>query len=257
MRVLIDSLEGGARNARGTVVVLDVFRAFTTAAVAFSRGVREILLVAGVDEALELRDRGLADIAVGEVGGVMPDGFDFGNSPFELSQADVDGKTLVQRTSAGTLGVTAATNADRTYVSSLVVARATAMALRREAPDLVTIVAMGGDALVRTDEDEQCAMYIRNLVEGRRPDPEAVRSLVLAGDQAAKYGDPALNLTSIRRTWTGPCASTHSTSPWQWSGGDDLLVARSSRPSDPHGPAAIWTRRFAKPREGILRGGTS
>ena len=110
MRVLIDSLEGGARNARGTVVILDVFRAFTTAAVAFSRGVSEILLVAGVDEALDLRDRGLADIAVGEVGGVMPDGFDFGNSPFELSRADVDGKTLVQRTSAGTLGVTAATN---------------------------------------------------------------------------------------------------------------------------------------------------
>ena len=187
MRVLIDSLEGGARNARGTVVILDVFRAFTTAAVAFSRGVREILLVAGVDEALDLRDRGLADIAVGEVGGVMPDGFDFGNSPFALSRADVDGKTLVQRTSAGTLGVTAATNAGRTFVGSLVVARATAMA-----PDLVTIVAMGGDALVRTDEDEQCAMYMRNLIEGRSPDPEAVRSLVLAGDQAPKYGDPAL-----------------------------------------------------------------
>lgn len=191
MRVLIDSLEGGARNARGTVVVLDVFRAFTTAAVAFSRGVKEILLVAEVDEALALRDRGLADIAVGEVGGEMPDGFDFGNSPFELSQADVDGKTLVQRTSAGTLGVTAATNADRTYVASLVVARATARALQREAPALVTIVAMGGDALERTDEDEQCAMYIRNLAEGRSPDPEAVRSLVLAGDQAAKYADPS------------------------------------------------------------------
>lgn len=191
MRVLIDSLEGGARNARGTVVILDVFRAFTTAAVAFSRGVSEILLVAGVDEALALRDRGLADIAVGEVGGMMPDGFDFGNSPLELSQADVRGKTLVQRTSAGTLGVTAATHADKTYVSSLVVARATAKALHREAPELVTIVAMGGDALERTDEDEQCAMYIRNLVEGRSPDPEAVRSLVLAGDQAEKYGDPA------------------------------------------------------------------
>ena len=135
---------------------------------------------------------GLADVAVGEVGGVMPDGFDFGNSPFELSQADVDGKTLVQRTSAGTLGVTAATNADRTYVASLVVARATAEVLRREAPDLVTIVAMGGDALERTDEDEQCAMYIRNLIEGRSPEPEAVRSLVLAGDQAPKYADPAL-----------------------------------------------------------------
>lgn len=191
MRVLIDSLEGGARNARGTVVVLDVFRAFTTAAVAFSRGVKEILLVAEVEEALALRDRGLADIAVGEVGGMMPGGFDFGNSPFELSQADVDGKTLVQRTSAGTLGVTAATNADRTYVASLVVARATATALQREAPELVTIVAMGGDAIERTDEDEQCAMYIRNLAEGRSPDPDAVRSLVLAGDQAEKYADPS------------------------------------------------------------------
>ena len=192
MRVLIDSLEGGARNARGTVVIIDVFRAFTTAAVAFSRGAKEILLVAGVDEALDLRDRGLADIAVGEVGGLMPGGFDFGNSPFELSQADVHGRTLVQRTSAGTLGVTAATNADVTYLGSLVVARATATALRREAPDLVTIVAMGGDALVRTDEDEQCAMYIRNLAEGRSPDPDSVRSLVLAGDQAPKYADPSL-----------------------------------------------------------------
>ena len=191
MRVLIDSLEGGARNARGAVVIIDVFRAFTTAAVAFSRGAREILLVAGVDEALALRDKGLADIAVGEVSGLMPGGFDFGNSPFELSQADVDGRTLVQRTSAGTLGVTAATNADRTYLGSLVVARATATALRREAPDLVTIVAMGGDALARTDEDEQCAMYIRNLAEGRSPDPDSVRSLVLAGDQAPKYADPA------------------------------------------------------------------
>ena len=56
---------------------------------------------------------------------------------------------------------------------------------------------MGGDALVRTDEDEQCAMYIRNLVEGRSPDPEAVRSLVLAGDQARQVRRPGPPLTSI------------------------------------------------------------
>ena len=50
---------------------------------------------------------------------------------------------------------------------------------------------MGDGGKVRTDEDEQCALYMRNLLEGRRPDPDAVRSLVMACDQAAKYDDPA------------------------------------------------------------------
>ena len=34
MNIKIDSLLDGARRARGTVVIVDVFRAFTTAAVA-------------------------------------------------------------------------------------------------------------------------------------------------------------------------------------------------------------------------------
>ena len=38
MEIRIDSLVEGARRAEGTVVIIDVFRAFTTAAVAFSRG---------------------------------------------------------------------------------------------------------------------------------------------------------------------------------------------------------------------------
>jgi len=191
MRVLIDSLAGGARRAEGTVVIIDVFRAFTTAAVALSRGATKIILVAGVDEALDIRNRGEAHIAIGEVAGTKPEGFDFGNSPFELSKADVGGKILVQRTSAGTLGVTEATNAVRTYAGSLIVAKPTIEALLKDAPELVTIVAMGGDAVSRTDEDELCALYMKNLLEGRAPDPDAIKTLILAGDQSAKYDDPA------------------------------------------------------------------
>ena len=48
MRVQIESLIEGARRAEGVAVIIDVFRAFTTAAVAFSRGARQIVLVAGV-----------------------------------------------------------------------------------------------------------------------------------------------------------------------------------------------------------------
>ena len=41
----------------GVVVVIDVLRAFTTAAFAFAAGAREIVLVSTVDEALALRER--------------------------------------------------------------------------------------------------------------------------------------------------------------------------------------------------------
>ena len=190
MKIEVRSLLEGAREAEGVVLIIDVFRAFTTASVAFSRGAEKIVLVAEVDEALDLLARGVGDLCMGEVDGVRPEGFHFGNSPFELSTADVDGKTLIQSTRAGTVGVSAATRADRIYATSLVIASSTVEAVRRHSPDLVTIVAMGGEGTFRTDEDEQCALYLRNLLEGRRPDRDAVRSLVMAGGEAQKYGDP-------------------------------------------------------------------
>jgi hypothetical protein len=57
---------------------------------------------------------------MGEVSGRAPPGFDFGNSPFEVSKVDFQGKTIIQRTSAGTQGiVVAAHRAERLYASSL------------------------------------------------------------------------------------------------------------------------------------------
>jgi 2-phosphosulfolactate phosphatase len=49
---------------------------------------------------------------------------------------------------------------------------------------------MGWNAAVRTDEDELCALYLRNLMQGRRPDREAVRKLVLASGEVGKFHDP-------------------------------------------------------------------
>ncbi len=190
MEIRMGSLLRDAREARGTVIIIDVFRAFTTAAVAFSRGASKIVLVAEVDEALALREKGVGELCMGEVDGMRPPGFDHGNSPHELSTADVDGKTLIQSTRAGTVGVSAAANADSIYAGSLVLARATVEAIRRDSPELVTIVAMGAEGRERADEDEQCALYLRNLFLGRTPDHAAVRNLVLAGQEAQKYGDP-------------------------------------------------------------------
>ena len=191
MEIQIASLLSGAREARGTTIIIDVFRAFTTAAVAVDRGAKQILLVAEVEAALQLYQQGLGDLCMGEVDGSKPDGFDFGNSPYELSQADLKGKTLIQSTRAGTVGVAAVTSPDPIYLGSFVTASATVQAVLDQAPPLVTIVAMGAAGKKRTDEDEQCALYLRNCLQGRHPDPSAVKQLVLAGQEAQKYLDPS------------------------------------------------------------------
>ena len=79
-----------ARRRRWRVVVVDVLRAFTTAAYAFAAGARHVYLVAGVDEALAFKaaSRRPGD---GEEHGRRPAGFDFANSPTELAAADVAG----------------------------------------------------------------------------------------------------------------------------------------------------------------------
>ena len=97
----------------GVVVAVDVLRAFTTAAYAFAAGAAAIWLVAGVEEALELGRRIPGALVMGEERGRRPPGFDLSNSPVEASRADLGGRVLVQRTSAGTQGVIAGTGSSR------------------------------------------------------------------------------------------------------------------------------------------------
>jgi 2-phosphosulfolactate phosphatase len=110
MEISIHSLLEGARRATGTVAVIDVLRGFTSAAVALANGASRIVMVRTVEEALALRDAGIGQICMGEGHGRPPDGFDFGNSPFEISDIDFRGKTIIQRTSAGTQGIVTAGN---------------------------------------------------------------------------------------------------------------------------------------------------
>ncbi|MSP00211.1 MAG: 2-phosphosulfolactate phosphatase [Acetobacteraceae bacterium] len=190
MEIRVESLLDGARQATGVVAIIDVFRAFTTAAVALANGASRIVMVSEVKEALALRDRGYGQVCMGEVDGRAPAGFDLGNSPFEASRIDFTGKTIIQRTSAGTQGMTAAGLAERRYGASLVTAKATAQAMLRGNPTRITLVAMGKNALDRTDEDEICALHLRNLLEGRPGDRAAVQGMILAGGEVARFHDP-------------------------------------------------------------------
>jgi 2-phosphosulfolactate phosphatase len=190
MEISIYSLLEGAERATGSVAIIDVFRAFTSAAVALANGATSIVMVRTVEEALALREVGIGQ-CMGEVRGQAPDGFDFGNSPFEISIIDFSGKTIIQRTSAGTQGIVAASKAKRLYAASLVTAGATVRALLSGSPDQVSLVAMGDNGLKRTDEDELCAIHLRNRLEGRRGDPDSIRRLILASGEAQRFHDPA------------------------------------------------------------------
>jgi 2-phosphosulfolactate phosphatase len=81
--------------------------------------------------------------AVSPFRGEAPDGFDFGNSPSEISGVDFRGQTIIPRTSAGTQGIVeTASKAKRLYAASLVTAEATDRALLSGSPDQVSLVAM-------------------------------------------------------------------------------------------------------------------
>ena len=189
MEVRLGSLVRDAQEAEGTVIIIDVFRAFTTAAIAFDRGASRITLVAEIEEALELQQKGIGDVLMGEVDGKRPEGFDYGNSPYEVSQVDFTGKSVVQSTRAGTVGVAAAGHAESIYLGSFAVADATVKAILRDQPSVVSIIGMGNQGRSRADEDEHCALYLRNLLEGRNPDQDAVRALVMAGGDTQKFFD--------------------------------------------------------------------
>lgn len=191
MEIWIGSLLDGAAQARGAVAIIDVFRAFTTAAVVLANGASHIVMVADVAEALRLRENGTGQFCLGEVGGIAPPGFDFGNSPFEVSEVDFAGTAVIQRTSAGTQGIITARQAQCLYAASLVTASATARALRaQDTAERISLVAMGSAGLVRTDEDELCALHLRNRIEGRPGNPAAVRDLILAAGDARRFNDP-------------------------------------------------------------------
>ena len=174
MNVRVTRLIDGARAATGHAVIVDVFRAFTTAAFCIGAGAREIVLVADHEEALSLKRDDPSLFLTGEIGGQNIEGFDAGNSPSVIERLDLTGRRVVQRTSAGTQGVAAAVSASGILLGSLVIAGATVRYLRARAEGEVTVVAMGNNGTTPSEEDEACARYLAECLAGRDIDMRKV-----------------------------------------------------------------------------------
>lgn len=176
-------------DVTGAVVAVDVLRAFTTAAYAFAVGARHIFLVDSVEDALMLKASDPGLLAMGEDRGRRVEGFDFSNSPAEVAAADLDGRVLVQRTSAGTRGVVAARSATRLWCSGLVCASATAAAVRASGlgdPTYVITGRMTGDRPGNGGDDTATAELIERARLGVDLDAERTSRFVANSDEARR-----------------------------------------------------------------------
>jgi 2-phosphosulfolactate phosphatase len=171
-------------QATGIVLIIDVLRAFSTAAYAFSRSAKEIRLVSGIQEALDLKAQIPGSKAIGEVGGLPPEGFDFGNSPTRILEHDLTGITLIQRTGAGTQGAVRAVKADVMLATSFVVAGATVEYVLKSQPDEISFVITGG---LGNDEDVACADYLEKKFTGQSTHDDVFIKRVYASRDAFQH----------------------------------------------------------------------
>jgi 2-phosphosulfolactate phosphatase len=168
MKINILEFVAGAREAKGVTVIIDVFRAFSVACYAFDAGAESIIATGEVEEAFRLRKEFRNAVIAGERDEKKISGFDFGNSPTEIIQSDLNGKALIHTTTAGTQGLVNAVNADIIITGSLVNAGAVAGYIQQINPEYVSLVAMGYRAEESAEEDILCAEYITDKLTGRQ-----------------------------------------------------------------------------------------
>jgi 2-phosphosulfolactate phosphatase len=169
LRMKIEILEfvEGAQKASGLTVVIDVFRAFSVACYVFDSGAIRLITVCDVKDAFELKKKYRNSVLVGERDEKKVKGFDYGNSPTEILKAQLNGKTVIHTTTAGTNGLARATNADILITGSFVNSGAIVRYINAVKPNHVSLVAMGYRATVSADEDMLCAEFIADRLSGK------------------------------------------------------------------------------------------
>ncbi|WP_274649638.1 2-phosphosulfolactate phosphatase [Paenibacillus humicola] len=189
MEINIYQFVEGARQAKGLTVIIDVFRAFSAACYVTANGVKDLFPIGSIETAYRLKKENPGFILMGERGGRIQPGFDYGNSPFAVKSVDFTGKTVVHTTSAGTQGIVSAVHADEIITGSFVNAGAVIDYIRMKNPQHVSLVCMGWEAAEEADEDTLFANYVKNGLEGKPNDFEAIVHYLRSDSKTGKFLD--------------------------------------------------------------------
>jgi 2-phosphosulfolactate phosphatase len=101
---------------KNLVVIVDILRATSSICAAIHNGVKSILPVATVEEALEMKQQGF--MVASERDGYVLDFADFGNSPFNFTPEKVKDKEIVYSTTNGTRCIHMASHSKSVIIGS-------------------------------------------------------------------------------------------------------------------------------------------
>jgi 2-phosphosulfolactate phosphatase len=178
---------------RRTVFVIDILRATTTMCAAMSNGAKAIIPVSSTEEALRLAHTiGSKDVLLsGERKCVRIPGFHLGNSPLEMKEEVVRGKTLILTTSNGTRALLACQGAGAVFPTAAA-NLSSAVERGREALELdqpVLIVCAGRSGAFALDDAYCAGRLAAALLGGTKPrrglNDAALASIALV----RRYGD--------------------------------------------------------------------
>ena len=176
-----------------TVFVIDILRATTSMCAALTHGAKAIIPVASTEEALRLAQTiGSDDILLaGEKNCLRIPGFQLGNSPLEMTESAVKGKTIIVTTSNGTQALLACQGAGAVYPAAAVNLTAAADKAREtlETDRHILVVCAGRDVAFSLD-DAYCAGRLISAVFGSRKPRRGLNDAGLAClDLVRRYGD--------------------------------------------------------------------
>ena len=176
-----------------TVFMVDILRATTVMCAALHHGARAMIPVASTEEALRLAETiGKTGVLLaGERGCLRIPGFHLGNSPLEMTEAAVRGKTIIVTTSNGTRALLACQGA--AYVHPAAAANLSLAAERaREAIGsghhiLIVCAGRGGSFAL---DDAYCAGMLLVAALGERRSRRGLNDAAIAAlDLVRRYGD--------------------------------------------------------------------
>lgn len=130
----------------GVTVVIDVFRAFTTAPYVLEKKPETYMLATKSTVISRLASEFPAPLLIGkpEIGATLH--YNIPNSPTRVKEVQVTGQNVLHRTEGGAKGVLDAKGADLILVAGLANAEATAQYIKKLINPKVTIVPMGHEA---------------------------------------------------------------------------------------------------------------
>jgi len=192
-------------------IVIDALRATTVIAVLFARGLRELTVVEGTADARIRRKPG--ELLLGEEHGLRPQGFDFGNSPVELMQADVREKSAVHVTTNGTSAIASVAACGPTVAGSLV--NISAVIAHVSSYRSVAVVCAGNarGSVFSLEDFAVAAAYIQRLA---------------AANPGAKLSDTAKLARALENPESLIAASEHAAITYSLGFSEDIQLASTA-----------------------------